>query len=198
MKNIQAVLFDLGNVLVDIDIDMFWRSLGFPDTASIAPFAKNLKAWATRYEAGELSTSEFLKGLQNILGPSYPIPRLLEAFENIIRTPIPGMEEVVAEMSRQYRTALVSNTNEIHHLVSKATVPALALLPTHFVSYTMKILKPNPEYYEAILRDLKIPPESIVFIDDLPENVKAAVAVGMQGIRFCGVEDLRFQLEESL
>lgn len=194
MGKIKAVLFDLGNVLVDIDLNMFWRMLEFDSPAAIAPYAQDLKQWAMRYEAGEFPTDHFLLGLQRILGSGYSMPALRKAFQSIICQPIAGMEELVADVSRRYRTALVSNTNEIHHLSSGATVPALEYLSKHYVSYELRVMKPKSGFYEAVLRDLDLPAQEVVFIDDLPENIEGANRAGMHGILFRGVEGLRKDL----
>jgi len=195
MSKMKAVLFDLGNVLVRIDMGMFGRSLGFEDAQEMAPNVPELMAWARRYEMGDFGTDMFLAGLQNILGSAYSIHHLREAFQRIICEPIEGMEEVVGRMGDLYQTALVSNTNEIHHLTSIATVPALALLPKHYVSYQLKALKPDERFYRAILADLALPAEDVVFIDDLQENVKGAQRAGMIGVLFAGVEALRRELD---
>jgi HAD superfamily hydrolase (TIGR01509 family) len=106
------------------------------------------------------------------------------------------MEEVVRTWSEKCPTALVSNTNEIHHLTSTAAVPALGLLPTHYVSYELKALKPDEAFYRAILADLALPAGEVVFIDDLEENVEGARRAGMIGVRFTSVDDLKRDLDQ--
>ena len=194
MSAVQAVLFDLGNVLVDVDQGIFPQSLGFQNAEEIMYLAQDLRDWARRYETGQFATDIFLAGLQNILGGSYPIRQLRQAFQSIIRDPIPGMEDLVADVSRLMRTALASNTNEIHHLTSMAVVPALAHLSKHYVSYELKVMKPEPEFYAAILRDLDLPPAQVVFIDDKVENIAGATAAGMSGVLFTTAPELRERL----
>jgi len=196
MTDVQAVLFDLGNVLVRVNVDMFWRSLNFANPEEIAPYAGELKSWAMRYEAGEFATAEFMEGMQRIFGGRFRTEQLHDAFERIIGEPFEGMEQLVGRVSQRHRTALVSNTNEIHHLGSIRLVPALRYLPKHYVSYQLHVMKPAAGFYQAIVRDQQLPPDALVFIDDLEENVKAAVKAGMQGIRFEGVAALEKRLKE--
>ncbi len=194
MTNPRAVLFDLGNVLVDVDVSMFWRSLRFNGPAEMAPYADALRSLAMRYEAGEFATIEFVDGLGKILEGRFTPEDLTDAFDQIIREPIAEMERVVSEVSARFRTALVSNTNELHHHGSIRRVPALRYLHKHYVSYQLKVMKPAAGFYEAIIRDQHLPPDSMIFIDDLEENVNGAVAAGMQGIRFEGTAQLDQQL----
>ncbi len=194
MPSFRSVLFDLGNVLVHVDINMFWRSLGFPSAEAIAPVVPEIRRWAMEYERGAIGTERFLVHLQETMGPSYSMHQLREAFQSIICQPIEGMEEIVDAVSRSHHTALVSNTNEIHHLISNATVPALGSLPVHYVSYEIKTMKPHGAFYDAVLAGEAVPADSIVFIDDLPENVEGARKSGMHGILFTGCEALSGQL----
>jgi putative hydrolase of the HAD superfamily len=55
--------------------------------------------------------------------------------------------------------------------------------------------KPRPAIYRRALDILGTPAERILFIDDRQENVTAARAAGIQGIRFDGAEQLRRDLE---
>ncbi len=194
MTDIRAVLFDLGNVLVDVDVNMFWRSLGFDGPEAIAPYADALRAWAMRYEAGEFATIEFVDGLGTILEGRFTSEELVEAFDQIIREPIDGMASIVSQVAAQRRTALVSNTNELHHHGSIRRVPALRHLHRQYVSYQLKVMKPGRKFYEAIIRDQQLRPEQMIFIDDLEENVKGAVDAGMRGIRFVDVVSLEKEL----
>ncbi len=194
MTDDRAVLFDLGNVLVGLDVNMFWRSLGFDGPEAIAPYAGALRAWARRYESGEFATIDFVDGLGTILDGRFTPEALVEAFDQIIREPIDGMAEIVARVSARHRTALVSNTNELHHHGSVRRVPALRHLHRHYVSYQLKVMKPGREFYEAIIRDQQLQPERMVFIDDLEENVNGAVDAGLRGIKFVDAASLEKDL----
>jgi HAD superfamily hydrolase (TIGR01509 family) len=57
-------------------------------------------------------------------------------------------------------------------------------------------MKPAEEYYEKIIEKFGLDPTRCVFIDDLPENVEAAVQAGMWGIIFTGREQLVERLRE--
>ena len=118
MGQVKTVLFDLGNVLVYIDFDEFWRSLGFLSPEEIAPFTNGYKLWTHQFEIGFISTSEYLTGLQSVFKNRFNIKQLEQAFTNIIREPVEGMIDIVKCVSRTHRTALVSNTNEIHYGIS--------------------------------------------------------------------------------
>ena len=66
------------------------------------------------------------------------------------------------------------------------------------ISGEEKVLKPNAEIYEILLRRFNIKPEESVFIDDNVNNIKGGENVGIQGIIFKDAEQLRADLEKLL
>jgi putative hydrolase of the HAD superfamily len=62
------------------------------------------------------------------------------------------------------------------------------------LSCEIRVEKPNREAYEYLLQQFDCPPESIVFIDDKRQNVKAARELGIDGIRFESAEQIRKEL----
>jgi len=184
MGQIQTVLFDLGNVLAAIDFQEFWRTLGLRLPEEIAPFADGYTWWTRRYETGTISTSEYLSGLQSVFGHRFHVDQLEQAFANIIEEPLDGMFDIVKDVSLAHRTALVSNTNEIHYKLSLKKFDVLGVLQKHYLSYRLHVMKPARGLYEGIIKDQKIDPSEMLFVDDLVINIEGARAAGMQAIQF--------------
>ncbi len=63
------------------------------------------------------------------------------------------------------------------------------------LSYEIGVEKPDPEAYEILLDRLGQPPEEVIFIDDLPENVEAARQMGIDAILFESPKQIREELE---
>lgn len=194
MSLISTVLFDLGNVLAYIDFDAFWRSLGYYQQKEIAPFKDRYKSWTFQYETGNISTDEYLKGLHSVFNDYFTIAQLELAFANIILDPVEGMADIVKRVSRTCKTALVSNTNEIHYTLSLAKFDVLKIFPKQYLSFQLRVMKPAEEFYSAIIKDLQVEPSEILFVDDLQTNLDGAIAAGMQVVKF----DNKAQLEEVL
>jgi HAD superfamily hydrolase (TIGR01509 family) len=193
MKQISTVLFDLGNVIAYIDFGAFWRDLGFRPE-EIAPFTEGYTLFTQQYETGLLSTEKYLNELRAVFNQQFTTERLAQAFSCIIRNPVEGIADIIQKISQTHQTALVSNTNEIHYSYTQRKVPILTALQKHYLSYQLHVMKPAHGFYDAIIRDQKIFPSKMLFIDDLLENVKAAEYAGMQAIKFEGTA----QLETSL
>lgn len=61
-------------------------------------------------------------------------------------------------------------------------------------SYQLRMIKPDPAIYRYLLQKLGTQPEETLFIDDMPSNIDAAQALGMKGIVFTDVPQLRQEL----
>jgi putative hydrolase of the HAD superfamily len=198
MKQINTVLFDLGNVLAYIDFSAFWCDLGFLRAEEIAPFRDGYTALTLQYETGYISTDDYLNGLRTVFKKKFTIVQLEQAFTCIIQQSVEGMTDIVKRVSTRHQTALVSNTNEIHYRLSLTKFEALKILQKHYLSYQLHVMKPARGFYNAIIKDQGILPSEMLFIDDIAENVKAAKTAGMQVIRFEGVEKLNASLKVLL
>jgi HAD superfamily hydrolase (TIGR01509 family) len=61
-------------------------------------------------------------------------------------------------------------------------------------SYQIRSVKPHPAIYRRALRELGTHPGETLFLDDKPENVAAAAALGMKALLFSTPERLRSDL----
>ncbi len=195
METVKVILFDLGNVLVHIDILNFPRALKINHNR-FDELASQIHAIQQKYECGLITTDDFFSEVLRLSGNEFSRSELEKAFSTILCKPVDGMEEIVRKVSAKYFTALVSNTSEFHYLQSLQQVPAVHLLHKHYVSYKLKALKPQKEFYEKVLADLQKKPEEVVFIDDVEQNVQGAALAGMKTIHFHSIENLLEKFQE--
>src|SRR5262249_51358268 len=94
-----------------------------------------------------------------------------------------------------YRLLLLSNTNDLHARRFLAQFDQLLRPFDHLVlSHQVGVRKPRPGIFAHAQRLADCAPEEIVFIDDLPANVAAAIAFGWQGIVYTDIDALRRDL----
>jgi putative hydrolase of the HAD superfamily len=196
MSQISTVLFDLGNVLAYIDFSAFWRNLGFLHAEEIVPFTDGYKSLTLQYETGHISTDKYLNGLHSIFNNRFTIGQLEQAFASIIQRPVEGICDLVKRVSHTHQTAMVSNTNEIHYKIFVSRFEIIRNLKKHFLSYQLHVMKPERGFYDAIIKDLGIYPSKMLFVDDIPENVKAARFAGMYAVKFEGTDQLEAMLQK--
>lgn len=198
MTKPKAVLFDLGNVLVSIRPGAFTDHLGIGRDQARREYQRPIIALVQRYESGQTTTSEYLDELSNLFQGRFGQDALRKAMLKVIGEPVPGMETLVQSAATRNHVALVSNTNELHFTFCVERIPALRHINKFFLSYQLKASKPAPLYYKMVLEELRISPDSILFIDDLEENVEGARSAGMNGILFTTPKDLRETLMELM
>ena len=183
---VDAVVFDLGNVLVPFDPRWLFRKL-LRDEASIDRFfaETDFYAWNTALDAG----CSFADG---IAAHSRRFPHyrpLFEAFfERWIETvgePIAESIEVLREIQQSgVRTFALTNFSAETYPLAAARFPFLADFDGAVVSGHEGVLKPDPAIYLRLVQRYSIVPERAVFIDDKLENVEAARRLGFHGIHF--------------
>ncbi len=195
MKERRIVLFDLGNVLVDIHPAAFTRHLGIDPATAYRKYQKPIMRIVKEYEGGDRTTDEYLKEMSALFNGRYESSLLKEAMLKVIGEPVEGMEELVRSVAATYETGLVSNTNELHFDHCRGTLPILRHFSKFYLSYKLFSLKPSDSYYKAVLTDLQVSPQSVIFIDDLEENVAGAAKSGMNGIQFTSQDQLERELK---
>ena len=193
MKKIRLVLFDLGNVLVRFTPESFWQELGLGESQR-APFVNPVKETADRFECGKVKTGEFFDDLEQVFGGQFRRERIRRAVASVLTDPIAEMEPLVARVTQRCETALVSNTNEFHYRYCAAAVPALKMLPKHYLSYKLGVMKPDRAFYSHVLENARHKPDETLFVDDVPENIRGAEECGMKAVLFTQAVELERKL----
>ena len=191
----RIVLFDLGNVLVRINFRNFWKTLGLEQPDGPLVHRDEIIPFTRDFESGNSTKDEFLSNLDRLFQERFSHDKLEAAFNSILLYPIRGMDDLVRRVSSVCLTGLVSNTNELHYASTIARWNIANLLPRHYLSFRLHVMKPDAAYYRAVLQDLQCNPEQIVFIDDLAKNVKGAARAGMVGLQFKSVSGLEQELK---
>lgn len=189
MAAIQSILFDLGNVLIDLDIPRterrFHELLG---DAFQASFARNEQAGVFRqFELGEISAEAFLQCLRELSGGRAHTQELQEAWNALlIGMPLHRFQMLEA-LRADYKLYVLSNTNALHiewvraDLRNRLGIHQFeAYFDQVFYSHEIHLRKPDRAVYEYVLRSAGLQADALLFIDDNPGNVRAAAALGIQ------------------
>ncbi len=182
---IKAVLFDLGNVLLNYDA---YKAANCFAKACKVP---RIKVWIhfftspteKAYTRGHISSREFYNHAKQVLKFPVNYPTFKQYWNDIF-TENEGMDTLLAKLKRRYPLYLISNTNALHFNHIKEKFRILRHFKKTFPSHEVGHRKPEPEIYEKVLAKIRLKPEETVFIDDVPKFVKGARAVGMHAIRF--------------
>ena len=195
---IEALLFDLGKVLIDLNFDLAMERLAARCALPRRRFEEVLLDgnWIRRYECGEISTAEYHRYLCQRGRLQMELAEFQESWSAIF---LPGLivpEQLLANLKQRYPLILVSNTNECHADYIAKNYRVFDYFDAKVFSHEVGALKPGLAIYEAAIAAAGRPAEALFFTDDREENICGACQFGMQAHQFTSVPRLIDALRE--
>jgi|HubBroStandDraft_1064217.scaffolds.fasta_scaffold38651_4 FMN phosphatase YigB (HAD superfamily) len=187
----KAILFDLGGVLLPFDRELRIAALiehfGCGEATARAFMASDIHARLDTGEAGEFDlAAAFTRHFGRHTSPVAATMLVLSVFEE------PNHELWdLADALRE--RAIVGGFSDNPAFVD-AVFPMTAFLDPMFWSSRIGACKPTPKAFAAVETALGLPPEAILFIDDSPANIAAALARGWDAIHFTANAPLMAEL----
>ena len=184
-QELDAVVFDLGNVLLDYDPPRFMKDIGVPDQYHelMGNILFNNKNIWPKWDLGVLDREGIIQ--QAILvEPSLKdeIIKYMENWDNYFY----AVPHNVAAMYRIKETGtkvyVLSNFSQETFEKIKERNAFLSDFDGMVISYQHHLIKPDPRIYRLLIETYNINTARAVFIDDLEENVKAGREAGFFGI----------------
>lgn len=180
--HIDALLFDLGGVLIEID----WRRAfsawaeGSGTTAEAIAERFSFDSAYAAHERGEIGASEYFASLRRALRIDLSDGQFLAGWNAIFVGEVAGARELIAAAAARRPLYLFSNTCEAHrqHWMPRFE-ELLRPFTQRFLSCEIGLRKPDPEAFARVARLIGVPPRRIAFLDDTAENVAGARAAGM-------------------
>ena len=202
MKNrpdVDFVIFDLGNVLIDIDYSkaMNLMKSALPTTMHDRVDHCYTADFHKAYEKGQISSTEFRQKFRAYFQTNW-LDAEVDYYWNSLLGTIPAYRlELVRKLKAQYQVGILSNTNEIHIDAVYAQLQVQhgmdnfdPLFDWVFYSHEMGLAKPNQDIYQQLLLELGTTANRVLFFDDLKANVDGAASLGIQAVQVVGSETL--------
>lgn len=195
---IKAIVFDIGNVLVDFAWEPFYRSFGFSESVfeRLTKATVKSEVW-NELDRGEWSIERIIDAfIENDPGIEREIRHVFKDTSEILikRTyAIPWVEDL---RKQGYKVLYLSNMGEMTHRQCWDALEFMDHMDGGVLSYELKIIKPNPAIYQALLDQYGLKPEECVFIDDTLKNIIAANELGFYGIHAIDHETVLKELEK--
>lgn len=201
---ISHIIFDFGNVLFELDFDLFYHNLQklFP----VSPLSEKMKTALLDYERGRISTEVFLSEIQHHTS-TYVLPNKIIEIWNSLLIDLPFKRlEMLEILAKDYKVCLLSNINELHINYARSYIAEnydifnfeCRFFHQHYYSNEIGFRKPEPELYQFVLNSLNVNPENILFIDDLQENIDAAKTLNWNAIRHDPQHDITEYIDHYL
>ncbi|MGN6402459.1 MAG: HAD family hydrolase [Flavisolibacter sp.] len=197
--NIDAIIFDLGGVLIDWNPDYVFD--GLLDAEKKKYFFEHIctSDWNEEQDAGRS-----IKDATEMLVAKHPDwKEYIEAYygrwQQMLGGPIHDTVEIFRELKQSGKYKLYALTNWSAELfpIALELYEFLHWFDGRVVSGEEKMRKPFPEFYQLILDRFNLTPEETLFIDDNLRNVQAAKDMGIQCIRFETAAQLKTELKRQ-
>jgi glucose-1-phosphatase len=185
---IKNIVFDLGGVLIDLDIKrtgIAFEALGMSQPAD----EEEIKRRALIYsglETGEISSEAFRKAIRDIAVTPPTDSAIDNAWNAMLLDFPPQRVEVLLNLRKRYRLFLLSNSNAIHHksysdkFRQDHGFEMSSLFEKEYYSFEMNMKKPSPVIFQKVLDESRIKADETLFIDDTLDNINAAAKIGFR------------------
>lgn len=198
MTAIRAIFWDVGGVLLTNAWDHNERASALEHFHLDAnEFQQRHQAVVEPFERGEITLDEYLA--QTVFYQERPFSR--DEFRDYmfsLSKPLPGSFDFARGLTRsgKYMMATINNESRELNLHRIETFGMHGIFTLFFSSCFVHMRKPDPAIYRLVLDVTQIPAAECVFVDDRPENLKAAAEVGIQTAQMRGLEQLQAELDK--
>ena len=179
---IKNIVFDMGGVLIDFNFDRTLNEYFAPEHHEVLNRLVFKNPIWREFDAGRRRTDDYTQEIITEL-PAETRELMTEMLSDFYpyMPPFDYMEDFVKRLKKAgYNVYLLSNATP-RFFDRYLDIPAISLMDGMFISCLYKLLKPQPEIYEAFCNKFSLKPEECFFIDDMPENIKGAMDYGMSG-----------------
>ena len=201
MERPNLVIFDLGNVIVHVDVLAVADRLGktsedsrYHDPAVLLSAVKEKSAFLLySFETGRITSRDFFEGLSS----TYRLKLNFAEFVDIWNSGFSenhAVSSIILRLAQQVRLFLLSNTNSLHFEYLQSSCAVIKEMETVILSYQVGCLKPAAEIYEHALEVAGLPAERVWYVDDVPEFVGSASGLGIHGIQYQSAPQLQAAL----
>lgn len=190
-KNIRHIILDLGGVILNIDYkktEQAFIGLGITDFEQRYSQLKQTELF-DQLETGKAGREVFIRELKKITGDSITDQQIIDAW-NAMLLDIPLRRlQILQQLQLHFDLFLLSNTNEIHEeafnkiLKNQCGFNSMGVFfDKVYYSHRVGMRKPDAAVFRMILDENSLDPEKTLFVDDSPQHIEGAKALGIRTI----------------
>lgn len=193
----EAVLFDLGAVLIDWNPRYLYRPLFEGDDAAMERFLDEVVPtwWNREIDAGKPFAEAVAQRIREFPDHAQMISLWKDRWETMLRDAIHGSVDILAELrSRGYRLYALTNWSAETFPLARQRFGFLEWFEDIVVSGEVGLAKPDPRIFALTIERCRLKPAHTLFIDDSPHNVDAGRNAGLRSLHFQSPAGLRSDL----
>ena len=189
MKQIKNIIFDLGGVIINLDINKTIQEFNKLSKMPFETIYSQLQQTPIfdEFDKGEISESIFFDEIQKTLGIQISKDKLIFAWNAMLLDFPKHRLDLLQKLKPNYRLFLLSNTNETHITEFETTLFKQhgyknldSFFETVYYSCRMGKRKPNTDIFNYVLSSNNLNPEETLFIDDTLQHIEGALKTGIQ------------------
>jgi glucose-1-phosphatase len=195
---LRAVIFDIGRVLVKVDVPRAIEGLSQGVSMSPAELWTAIEKdprWHD-WQEGRISPHDWHLHVTKRLGSPLNFTEFRDAWNRSLDPAPMQTDDLFQTLAKKHKLALLSNTDPIHVAYLECTFGFFRFFPapTRIYSCSVRASKPSPVIFQAALKAVNTPASQAVFIDDIMDYVEAARSLGIHGIHYQNPSQLRSSL----
>lgn len=192
----QNIILDLGGVIANLDIHTTLERLSdigikAPDSFSgcsdpvtaifrMGPVGELIQ----QMDEGKISGHHFAEKLHQYFKPQATVEEIMGIYRRMLVIPRDRIEWI-SRLSQKYHVLLLSNIGDLHWQYFSEVCwgyecPVTHLFEHRFLSYQLKVAKPNPKIFEHLISDSGIDPAVSLYLDDSETNLSVGRQFGLQ------------------
>jgi FMN phosphatase YigB (HAD superfamily) len=188
-KEIKNIIFDLGGVILNLDIDRTYQqfSLLSGKSEEVLKLQASKVTFFNDYERGFIDDHSFRRHLKSFLEINVP-EVVMDAAWNAMLLDLPQSRlALLGRVNQRFRIFLLSNTNNIHLQAFKVIAKSVMeqgsfdrYFENAYYSHLINMRKPDHEIYQYVLQANGLQADETLFLDDNLTNLQGAADIGIQ------------------
>ena len=197
-RKVRAIIFDIGRVLVRVDIRK--AKMGLADGLPLSPeelwsAIENDPRWSD-WQEGRMSAGDWYLNLSKRLNLSLDFESFTSVWNSALDPAPIHSNELFEALSKRYRLGLLSNTDPSHVARLESSYDFFRYFPQSVRIYSCVVgaSKPDPLIFREALKACHVRAEEALYIDDIPAYAEAARRLGIAAIQYQSPDQLRGEL----
>lgn len=190
MQKIKNIILDYGNVIFMIDFSLVRESFMSLGIKNVDDFFghRGQDSLFDAFDKGEITSADFRDGFRAKAGNLALTDVQIDEAWNALLLGVPeGKHDLLLALKNNYRLFLLSNNNAIHYQRCMESIQAQygvadnsGFFEKTYYSHLVGLRKPNADIFELVRDENQLIPEETLFIDDSPQHLATAAALGFQ------------------
>jgi glucose-1-phosphatase len=189
-ENIEAIIFDLGGVLLNIDFTLTQNALeqlGMDKPENV--FGKYAqKGFFDALDKGLIGEQQLFKHIKKYFKKNISDIKIREAWNAMILDFPKHRIDLLLQLKKKYKVFLLSNTNIIHYdLYAKQLQESYGLtfddlFHKAYLSFECGMRKPNAVFFNKVIEEQGLYPPKSIFFDDTEMHIATAIGLNIHAV----------------